>query len=1824
MVTRSRAALQASPADDIDIRPEYSISNVSRRSRISRAYSRGSMVSGATNKSKAQLNADVAVLEAKLKTMKKIAALERERVNLDLAVEQIEIEGAINVAKAERQLMDTVEADLQEDEDGGTNDAVEVVSSHAASVFKSKTVSRCQGDGDNPLLVGTVVCTHGSTGPVSQVEEEQGLQDAHPCVYSKELKKEGTTPKPPVVTKSLEAIFQQQMLMMGAMQAPRVDLPEFDGDPMSYHAFMRAFDENVVKLLPDDGARLARLQQLCKGDAARAIKGCVLMKAEEGYKTALMELQKRFGNRHTISELWVQRLCNGNQHANLQEYADELTECYQSLKALGGLKEIESQGNLLSLITRLPVYLQNKWQDKVYEMQEKEDRRPTLQDVVAFVTRAAAVAADPVYGTSSLRGRKAERSSQRVVYATSADIYCPLCDQSEQNEHDLHECPQFLNMTPDERMNVVLKKQMCFTCLAPGHVAKRCMNPSKCKRCGKQHASILHEAKWEKLKRSGKDKQSQQLPTSTENNEERDVPNGTGNYIDSTYHIRGNKVALPLIPVKVTSPESQITVETYALLDTGSNVTLCHDKLMSMLNAHGRQEKMTLTTLEKEKSEATVTVLSLQVSSHDGEQCISIPQVFSRPKLNLSSDNLVTELEVQRWPHLRDLPLHHAEIEDVTLLIGQDCPEALIPVATIPGSKGEPYAVKTLLGWTVSGPISKRAVPQMPASYYISNADPLQERVDRFWALESSGIYDEERGMSVDDGKVLALWQEKIKFETGHYTLPIPFRNPHPGLPDNRDMAERRLASLSRKLIKFPELHEKYVDGMEELLIQGFAVPVPEHEMSRSDGKVWYLPHHPVINPNKDKIRIVFDCAAEHQKISLNSQVRQGPDLTNKLVGVLSRFRLHPVALMADIKSMFHQVRVTEDDQDVLRFLWWPDGNLKNPPACYRMTVHLFGGTWSPSCCNYALRRTVQDHSGSYTPAVRETVERNFYVDDCLKSVRTVSEAIYLAEQVKKLAAEGGFNLTKWTSNHPDVLKTIPVADRSKKAQVCDLETPKEDRALGVNWHVHDDKLGYHVKKMEKPLTRRGILSMLSSVYDPLGIASPFVLKARKIVQDLCQAKTSWDELIPEEQRLRWEEWTQGLEEVTGLCVPRCIQPTSSNEMELHHFSDASQIAYGVASYLRVTDVEGNVYCNLLMAKSRLAPLKKVTIPRLELQAATLATRQDALLRKELDINLRPSTFWTDSTIVLQYIANTEARYHTFVANRVAEIQGRTEVVAWRHVPTNENPADDASRGAPASKLTESRWLHGPDFLCLSHEKWPSTPTLGALDRNDVEVKASVFVTEKEPEHDPLDELVSSISNWMRLLRILACFLIIPEVLRRKMKFPEHLEAEHLEQAEHLLIKHIQHLHYRKEADAVMKGRPVPASSPLRRLRPMMCEGVLVVPGRLKLATLPANVKMPAIMPSSHPVVEILVRYVHEKTAHSGRGYVLNEIRKKYWIIGASSLVRKVIKCCVTCRRRDAQPCQQQEADLPLDRVTPQAPAFTSVGVDYFGPFSVKRGRGQDKRYGCLFTCLATRAIHIEVAESLETDSFLNCLHRFMARRGEPRLIRSDNGRNFVGAERELKRELQAWNKEQIQDTMNQCGIRWLFNPPAASHMGGVWERQIRTVRRVLSTLMTEQVPTGEMLTTLLVIAEGIVNNRPLTPASDDPDDLEPLTPNHLLIHRPSRTPPGLFNESDLHSRKKWRQVQYLADIFWKRWSREYLLGLRQRTKWHGQKRNVKKGDLVMLLEHPLPRSEWPLGRIVETKAGVDGLVRSALIKLRSTELERPIAKLCVLEEASS
>ena len=409
------------------------------------------------------------------------------------------------------------------------------------------------------------------------------------------------------------------------------------------------------------------------------------------------------------------------------------------------------------------------------------------------------------------------------------------------------------------------------------------------------------------------------------------------------------------------------------------------------------------------------------------------------------------------------------------------------------------------------------------------------------------------------------------------------------------------------------------------------------------------------------------------------------------------------------------------------------------------------------------------------------------------------------------------------------------------------------------------------------------------------------------------------------------------------------------------------------------------------------------------------------------------------------------------------------------------------------------------------------------------------------------------------------------------------------------------------------------------KLDPILQNGLLKVGGRLNHAAMSEESKHPIILLKDTHVSWLIIHQIHEDVGHSGRNHILSRLLQKYWVIKGNSAVRRVISKCIICRRQRAKVGEQKMADLPVHRLIPDEPPFTRFGVDYFGPTEIKRGGSVVKQYGAIFTCLAIRAIHIEIAHSLETASFISALRWFIARRGQVQAIQSDNGTNFVGGERELKEEISKWNHSKIHEAMLQKNGDWIFNPPAGSPHGGVWERQICTVRKTLRTLEKEQMLDDENVQTLMCEVETIVNSPPITKVSSDPNDLEALTPNHLLLLKTKpNLPPGLFNKEDIYMRRRWQQVQYMADLFWKRWIREYLPLLQERQKWAQPRRNFDIGDIVLIVDEKAPRNSWPMGRILKVMPDNKVFVCRVQVKTKTVVLERPITKLCLLLESGT
>ena len=870
--------------------------------------------------------------------------------------------------------------------------------------------------------------------------------------------------------------------------------------------------------------------------------------------------------------------------------------------------------------------------------------------------------------------------------------------------------------------------------------------------------------------------------------------------------------------------------------------------------------------------------------------------------------------------------------------------------------------------------------------------------------------------------------------------------------------------------------------------------------------------------------------------------------------------------------------------------------------------------------------------------------KNNFYVDDLLKSVPDETKAYNLLNEVTELLATGGFELTQVVSNSVQFMQSVPAEKRSKDFHAIDYNFEKlpKQKALGINWNVALDQFNFDFKLQEMQCSKRAILSVVHSIFDPLGFLAPVVLVAKRIFQLACQRNLQWDDNLSQDLREKWCAWYRQMEKLPNFAVSRCYKKVSEvpDSTQLHIYCDGSEVGYAAVAYLRFSYSQLNCnYSSLVMAKTRLVPLKSsalVTIPRVELNAAKLAVTLYMILNAELEYNFEKVVFWTDSMTVLGYISSVSKRFHRYVANRVSFIREHSNPESWNFVPGELNPADVASRGCGIEDLINNKnWLSGPKFLVQDQSEWPSQKSKINIPDDDPEINRSTVVTTRlqtnsEPAMGNVVELFLSTSSWIAIKHRVAALIRIQKLIKSNAPY----EVEEIQIAEVAIWKFLQYKYFHDTVKCLQAGKTLPKQDTLIKLRPFLdSEGILRVGGRISNAEMPVKIKHPILLPGRSQIIEAFVREIHIKVGHFGKEMVLAEIRKKHWIVNGTVLIKRMLRDCLICRKSNARPMQPLMGELPKERLKPDLPAFYHIGVDCFGPFNVKRGRSQQKRYGVVYTCLTSRAIHLEMLFDLSTDSFINSFRRFIARRSTPGVVFSDNGTNFVGAVKELKEASADYNEQVVQTWLQQNEIKWKFNPPTASNFGGIWEREIRTIRKVLNGIMNSQVLhlNDEGLYTLFCEVECILNSRPLTPVSDDPDDLEALTPNHLLLFRSQPTfPPGLFCKEDVYARRKWKQVQYLADQFWSRWKKEYVPLLQQRQKWFVENRNLQQGDLVLLTDQLYPRNLWSLGRIVDVIQDDKGTVRIADVKVsklkgemkhvgKTSIIRRPVSKLVLL-----
>ena len=943
----------------------------------------------------------------------------------------------------------------------------------------------------------------------------------------------------------------------------------------------------------------------------------------------------------------------------------------------------------------------------------------------------------------------------------------------------------------------------------------------------------------------------------------------------------------------------------------------------------------------------------------------------------------------------------------VDVLIGSDYPQLHCSLQEIIGEPNQPIARLTPLGWTcVGGPrLGRTCVAQSKFANSFCGIETLDDNVRRFWEIEEMTV--EKSELTSQEQEIFTKTKENMTLVDGRYEVKLPWKGDIASCGIDQAMIERRMSSLEKKLQADSELkaeYEKIINNHEE---KGYIRRVPDLVKEPSG---WLLPHFPVVRRDKEttKVRIVFDAAARSYKKCLNDFIETGPKLQNDLVDVLLRFRRYEVALMCDISEMYLQVGIQQEDRKYLRFYWRKEDKL----TVYEFNRLVFGLNTSPFLAQFVSQENARKFIIEF-PRAAEAVIDSTYMDDTLDSVAMVDEARTLKKELQIVWRAAGMEVKKWASNSAEIMEETPEEDRAKGLLIDD-EKQLSVKTLGIRWNASADDFTFDVKPFDQPcITKRNLLSWLARIFDPLGMLSPYTVVGKILIQKAWIAGVGWDDKLNEELTLECKQWFEEAEALRKTHVPRILFKNGSSETQLHVFSDASMEAYGAVSYLRQV-IAGKGSVAFILGKSKVAPVRVVSVPRLELLGACLAVKIAKKVSKSLKIELKTVTFWTDSTDVLCWIRQLSRNFKTFVANRVSYIQEFTIPQQWHYVPTKENPADLVSRGVRGNELSTSvMWWNGPEFLKHPEDEWPSLDKLKLLKEklNSTEVTLHTVVEEKITQKKVDCFHPETFSRWTKLVRIRARIRrFINNCQKKNLKESQiELTPNELEAAEREIIRIDQLKFFEIEIKSLRNGKKLAESSKILRMNPELdAGGVLRSASRLiNVELIQESVRRPIILAKDSWVTWLIIGKAHDDRSHcAGVSHLLADLTQRYWIQCGRKMIKKYENRCLTCRKQRARGMIVKMAPLPACRFAEPCRPFGGAAVDFAGPFETTshRGRVRNKRYLCLFTCLKTRAVHLEMAMGLDTDAFVRCLARFISRRGKPKVMISDNGTNFVGA----------------------------------------------------------------------------------------------------------------------------------------------------------------------------------------------------------------------------
>lgn len=1622
--------------------------------------------------------------------------------------------------------------------------------------------------------------------------------------------------------------------------------PVFSGNRREWAEFRAVWQHYGATEFTDDAQRAWALKGCLKGAALDCVKA-IYITQPNAYVRMWQRLDSIYSDisssvQAAYDDLKKLKHVREDDLKALVKFINEVELCYSQLGEICQINSV-TMTHIDELSDLLPFSVRKDWMKAYRELSVEEKIHP-FSSFMTFLeaersvairlserdNRGKSVSHQKTVHQAQVRPSPTEPKTTTVTPVSSSvlsTVSSCLIHNKPPAKHSTEKCSKFISMSVPERVAELRKARACFRCFGL-HMRTNCKSSNLCSVCNSDaHHSLL----------------CRDVNVSNTVVDESNKTVSSQSHTKGGYHsdIHSGDTVYPIQQVPVVGSKRRAAV----FFDGGSNATFISEQAVRTLKAK-RLNKVELNLVTMGNSETSYSTSLYEVKLTQADQSVVSLQAYSIPEIMGRVELLDPQVVKGLFP---DFPIDYLpDSPCVDLLIGNDyyglhpkvelqragehlgmlkgplgiCIQGAHPDLKYGRSQagslqayGSSYHIKSVLQPTH---VQFRGEPKAKGKVeaFIMGEELGTEVVPRCGSCKCTKCPVPGHTFSFNEERELDMIRCNLKYDSEgkRWITSYPWISDPADLPNNYSSALATLNSTEKRLKTDSRWAETYKSQVEDMVTREVARKLTPQEILEWDGPIFYISHLAVVSlkSTTTPVRIVFNSSQKFQGVSLNSFLAKGPDnYLNNLLGILLRWREKETVLVSDIRKMYNSVYISPVEQHCHRFLW-RDLQDREPDIYVIQRVNM-GDKPAGAISTEAVYKTADMFKDQY-PDACDLLRRSTYVDDIVHSVDTADQARRLSKEVEYVLGEAGFALKGWTFNgsllNPD-------------AEVEQL------RILGLQWEPKNDLLKYRtrlnfsskkkgVSPVDNPtlsddlsciprkLTRRLVLEQVMKLYDPLGVLCPFTLQAKILLRRTWELKLGWDEPLPDDL---WHQWIKFFEEylqISDLRYDRCLSPKDKVGMPvLIILSDGSDVAYGASAYIRWELEDGSFWCRLIMAKCRIAPLRRISTPQMELNGAVLSKRVRKVLEQEHRFQFSKVYHLLDSITVLNIINKMSTRFKLYEGVRVGEIQAASDgnMSEWFWVRGQDNIADWVTRCKKPHELGPgSEWWCGPAFLNTPVEQWPikshadcqsSSASVLPGEKNPV---TKTMVTKVQPDFVDYRRFNSMKKLKWTLARVLrAC------KLRSFKACTKTITVKDLQAAEIFVIKDAQQ--EIKEEDTGRKGR-------YRRLNPTRGpEGIWLVGRRLSechATTVGPSVPQ-MLLPPAHPVTHLLMMQAHEQSGHRGRDSTLIRFRQRFWTPKAAKLADSVKKQCQMCKLRDPQLLSPEMGVLPIERLKP-GPPFNNTMVDLFGPYSIRgeiQKRVTGKAYGVLFTDMCSRAVHIEGVFSYDTASFIMALTRFVSVRGWPQTFFSDPGTQLVGASNDLADVWKVIKDDELFKLSIENGTTWKFGPADTPWQQGAAEALVRSVKKCFRYTFGDQRISSSEFLTVCAQAASVVNERPLAVLPADDEAISVLTPNCLLIGRPyAQNPGGWRCNTDV--RRRLELVEELADSFWKKWASEYLPTLMNQQKWFKGKGDVQVGDVVVVADSNSLRGKYRVAMVREVFPGKDGVVRSVALHYKT------------------